>query len=177
MRLLLMILACALVPASGGCARPEPVPGGAVAGAAPRADPPSHYEEGTWLRVCVLSAGHLREVEVRYDVTTGDSATAQGRPFSEAYPVDSSYAAVHRWFVEGEMLPIAGREFPLEKYGLPRLIRVHEVERFGVYRGVPVFVEAGTAASVPDVVYLPVRPGCEFQPYQQAYTVGAVRGR
>jgi hypothetical protein len=51
---------------------------------------------------------------------------------------------------------------------------VNEVARAGDFQGVPIFAEAGQAR--PDVIYLPVRPGCEFQPYQVETKAGNVRG-
>jgi hypothetical protein len=40
---------------------------------------------------------------------------------------------------------------------------------------VPAFAPAG-AGERPDVVYLPTRPGCEFQPYQRRDVALKVRG-
>jgi hypothetical protein len=55
------------------------------------------------------------------------------------------------------------------------VLGVNEVARMGDYMGVPVFGEAG-ATGATEVIYLPVRPGCEFQPYQVDVKVGGVRG-
>jgi hypothetical protein len=60
------------------------------------------------------------------------------------------------------------------RYGLPRVLGVNEVTRMGEFQGVPLFAEAGQ--SRPEVVYVPVRPGCEFQPYQVETKTGSVRG-
>jgi hypothetical protein len=40
---------------------------------------------------------------------------------------------------------------------------------------VGVFTEA-SATGTPDVIYIPVRPGCEFQPYQYEVPARGVRG-
>jgi hypothetical protein len=40
-----------------------------------------------------------------------------------------------------------------------------EIVRAAEYKGVGVYVEAGIQG-VPEVIYIPVRSGCEFQPYQ-----------
>jgi hypothetical protein len=61
------------------------------------------------------------------------------------------------------------------KYGLPRVLGVNEVTRVGEFQGVPIFAEAGRTAPY-EVIYVPVRPGCEFQPYQTEVKVGGVRG-
>jgi hypothetical protein len=52
---------------------------------------------------------------------------------------------------------------------------VNEVTRTADFQGVPVFAEAG-ATGATEVLYVPVRPGCEFQPYQLDVKVGGVRG-
>jgi hypothetical protein len=65
-----------------------------------------------------------------------------------------------------------GRRFV--KYGLARVLGVNEVTRVGDHMGVPVFAEMGQTR--PDVIYVPVRPGCEFQPYQVETKTGSVRG-
>ncbi|HEX8272093.1 MAG TPA: hypothetical protein VF615_05545, partial [Longimicrobiaceae bacterium] len=59
--------------------------------------------------------------------------------------------------------------------GLPRVVGVTEVSRTGEYQGVGVFTEA-SATGTPDVIYIPVRPGCEFQPYQYEVPARGVRG-
>lgn len=50
------------------------------------------------------------------------------------------------------------------------------MRRAGEFRGMPLFAEAGDTG-IPAVLYVMVRPGCEFHPYQVDYVVGAVRGR
>jgi hypothetical protein len=39
-----------------------------------------------------------------------------------------------------------------------------------------VFAEPGADARRPEVIYVPTRPGCEFQPYQAEAKAGSVRG-
>jgi hypothetical protein len=39
------------------------------------------------------------------------------------------------------------------------------MERIGEHAGVPLFSEAGWRGPL-EVLYIPVRPGCVFQPYQ-----------
>ncbi|MEX2570958.1 MAG: hypothetical protein WD737_06605, partial [Gemmatimonadota bacterium] len=57
------------------------------------------------------------------------------------------------------------------KFGVTRVIQPPQLQRVGDINGTSVFAEAGsTPAAAPaapyDVLYVPVRPGCEFQPYQ-----------
>jgi hypothetical protein len=96
-----------------------------------------------------------------------------GRPFGQAYPATApAYAAGAAWYIQGDRITVDGRRFV--KFGLPRVLGVNDVARAGEYQGVPVFAQAGTAR--PDVVYVAIRPGCEFQPYQTEVKSGAVRG-
>jgi hypothetical protein len=122
--------------------------------------------------VCVVENGALREVAAAYNTATGDT-TVNGRAFAQAYPGTTGYAAGATWFINNEPITVMGRRYV--KYGLPRVLGVNEVSRMGDYMGVPVFAEAG-ATGATEVIYLPVRPGCEFQPYQVDVKVGGVRG-
>ena len=126
----------------------------------------------TTLRVCVIQDGALTEVEAQYDPATGDT-TVGGVRFSERFPATTGYAANATWFINNEPITFNGRQYA--KYGLPRVLGVTEVNRIGEYQGVSVFAETGATGS-PDVIYLPVRPGCEFQPYQYEVKTGGVRG-
>ncbi|HEY0037713.1 MAG TPA: hypothetical protein VGB66_13540 [Longimicrobium sp.] len=136
----------------------------------PAPDPP--IVTATTISVCVVENGMLRNVEAEYTSATGDTTVA-GRRFGEAYPATApAYAAGTGWYIQGEPIMIDRRRYV--KYGLPRVLGVNEVTRVGDHQGVPVFAETGTTR--PDVVYVPVRPGCEFQPYQSEVKSGAVRG-
>jgi hypothetical protein len=134
--------------------------------------PPETRLSARDLQVCVLENGALRHVRVDYDTRTSDT-TFNGRPFSEAYPETTGYAADASWFITNEPVPLNGRRYV--KYGYPRVLGVTEITRVGEHQGVPVFAGAG-ATSATEVVYLPVRRGCEFQPYQINTKVGGVRG-
>lgn len=123
--------------------------------------------------VCVLREGAITNVEVSIDPQRGDTLL-DGRPFAEAHPAGSPpYAAASPWYIDHHPLPFRGRT--LMKYGLPRVFEPEELRRAGEFRGMPLFAEAGDRG-VPDVVYVFVRPGCVFHPYQIDYQVGAVRG-
>ena len=62
------------------------------------------------------------------------------------------------------------------KYGLPRVLGTRDVNNAGTVNGVSVFAEPGANAQRPEVIYVPTRPGCEFQPYQTEAKTGSVRG-
>jgi hypothetical protein len=61
------------------------------------------------------------------------------------------------------------------KFGLPRVLGTGEVSGAGMVHGVNVYAERGADAR-PDVIYVPTRPGCEFQPYQAEAEARTVRG-
>jgi hypothetical protein len=112
-------------------------------------------------------------VRVRYDTQTGDT-TVDGRPFSEVFPPDPpGYAAAAPWMVLNEPIRLRGNRYV--KYGQPRVLGPGEVERAGEYQGTPLFREAGESGD-PVILYIPVLPGCVFQPYENTANVGAVRG-
>jgi hypothetical protein len=126
----------------------------------------------TPISVCVVQNGALTTVTAQYNRTTGDT-TVNGQRFSVAYPATTGYAASATWYINNEPITVNGRRYV--KYGLPRVLGVNEVTRVADYMGVPVFAEAG-ATGATEVLYIPVRPGCEFQPYQVDVKVGGVRG-
>jgi hypothetical protein len=84
-------------------------------------------------------------------------------PFAQAFPATVGYAAGQTWFIQDQPIRVRNREYV--KFGVPRVIQPGELTSFETYQGVPVFVGTG-APTPPDVIYVPVRPGCEFQPYQ-----------
>ncbi|HEU0015920.1 MAG TPA: hypothetical protein VFQ45_19740 [Longimicrobium sp.] len=124
------------------------------------------------ISVCVVTDGMLQNVSATYNTATGDT-TVNGQPFSVAYPTGSQYAANATWFINNDVIVVNGRRYA--KYGLPRVLGTTEVSRTADYQGVGVFTEAG-ATGATEVIYIPVRPGCEFQPYQLEIKTGAVRG-
>ncbi|HEX8358902.1 MAG TPA: outer membrane beta-barrel protein [Longimicrobium sp.] len=159
---------------------------GGRAAALPLAPPPPPFEAAplpvppvatepmapTTIQVCVIENGVPTNVQAQYASTTGDT-TAAGRPFAQAYPATApGYAANAAWYIQGEPIMLDRRRYV--KFGLARVLGVSEVTRVGEHQGVPVFAEAGTTR--PEVVYVAVRPGCEFQPYQTEVKSGAVRG-
>jgi hypothetical protein len=113
------------------------------------------------LTVCVVRNGVLGEVPVSYDPATGDSLY-EGRRFRDAFPTDSTFAASAAWYHAYEPIMMFRRRYV--SYGLPRAMPPGSVVARGEYRGLTVYVDSG-ASTTPPVLYLPVRPTCEFQPY------------
>jgi hypothetical protein len=128
------------------------------------------------IRVCVVQGTMLADVDAIYLPGQGDTVVAvagQRRPFASVYPSTApAYAAGTRWYIDTMPIRVANREYV--KFGLPRVIAAGQLTRAGDYEGIGVFAETG-AGSPQSVLYVPVRPGCEFQPYQQQATI-RVRG-
>jgi hypothetical protein len=138
---------------------------------APPPPPPPPPAMAT-ISVCVVQNGMLANVQAQYDPASRDTMV-DGRAFRMAHRADAApYASGAAWYIQNEQITVGGRRFV--KFGTPRVLSVNDVVRAGEYQGIPVFAEAGAARS--EVVYVPVRPGCEFQPYQTETKVGAVRG-
>ena len=124
------------------------------------------------IRVCVVEGTALREVEAMYNPATGDTTVA-GQAFSTAYPATTGYASGATWYINNEAITINRRRYV--RFGLPRVVSPTDVTRTGEYQGVGVFTDA-SATGTPDVIYIPVRPGCEFQPFQLEQQTRGVRG-
>jgi len=128
--------------------------------APPRPAVTGFYPRFRLLRACVVQNGELAEVQFQYDVLTGDSVY-QGVPFPHAFPAGPGYAEAADWYATNEPVRYRGQWYV--KYGNPRLLKIEEIARVGENDGVGVYVAGGDAD--PQVVYLPLRSGCVFQPY------------
>ena len=103
-------------------------------------------------------------------VVTVVMVAGERRPFATAYPATMGYAATQDFFVQDRPVCFQNREYV--RFGLSRIVTPADLNRVGEFQGVPVFAETGAPAR-PGVVYLPVRPGCEFQPCQLRQQVRA----
>jgi hypothetical protein len=115
---------------------------------------------------CVISNGVLKVIEVDYDPATGNKTVMVNNvktPFEKAYDNKKDYAEGTTWFMNNEEVKLGAQTYV--KYGLPRVLGVNEIQKSSTYQGVNVYVEAGFTG-VAEVIYIPVRRGCEFQPYQ-----------
>ncbi|HEX6913387.1 MAG TPA: hypothetical protein VF142_23480 [Longimicrobium sp.] len=151
--------------ASGGlaCAPPPPV--------TPRVVLPPPVPGTTTVRICMVQDGWPREITAQVDPVTNDT-TYDGQALSAAFPADA-YAGSRAFYVEDHPVTFNGRRYV--KYGTPRVLAPGDVTRAGEFMGVPVLVQAG-ATGTPEVLYVPVRAECEFQPYQLEVKTGGVRG-
>jgi hypothetical protein len=167
------LLACAACSRAPQPEAPAPVSAPAVASFQSQpAALPTPSDGGLKLDVCVVRNGRLETVTVPYEQITGDT-TAPGKRPAQVFGDSVGYAEGATWFIRNEPIALAGRRF--EKYGMIRVIGPADVAPVGEYQGVTVFAEPANAAR-PSIVYLPVRRGCEFQPYMSAVVTSTVRG-
>ena len=119
------------------------------------------------VRKCVQLGSEIVEVDANYNAETEEYTVIHrdGRevPFEEAYPTDSTYAANAKWYTENDAIKVQRAQY--QKYGLPRVLSSIDVGYLATYRNVPVFAE-DPILERQEVIYIPVRPGCEFQPYK-----------
>jgi hypothetical protein len=121
------------------------------------------------IEVCGVRGGELARVPAELDPATGDT-TVNGVAFRDAFPA-SETAGEAAWLRGGEPVVIGRQRFV--PFGPPRVIDPAQLARVGEFRGIAMF---GVPGARLDVVYVPVRQGCEFQPYQVESKVGPIRG-
>jgi hypothetical protein len=114
------------------------------------------------IAVCVAAPTGLSVVEALYDPVTGDTTVA-GTAFAARHPAKAPvYAAGAGWFAASDTLRLDGATYV--KLGVTHTLQPGQLVRVGEVAGTGVFVETGDGGPN-GLVYLPVRPGCEFQPY------------
>jgi hypothetical protein len=149
---------------------PVPLPPPPPPAPAPAPAPPATRE----ITVCVVTPqGQIQNVTATFNPATGDTLVA-GQQFRTAHPATApTYAAGANWYVTTDQLRFTNRDFV--RFGVSRLItQPAQLQRVGEFQGTHLFAEAGATAPY-DVLYVPLRPGCEFQPYQAREAV-RVRG-
>lgn len=127
--------------------------------------PPLASSAPTRLILCVVEDHRLRDIDAAVDPATGDTLV-HGRRFSEVYPSTAPPYAMHMsWYQnhDGDFIQLGSDYFI--RYGRPRSISAAALARVGSLQGVPIFAERAALPRI-DMIYLPVRPGCTFQPYQ-----------
>ena len=122
-------------------------------------------EDGRWVLSQVGDQRHGRVQLLGIETGGVMPDPHTGEQFSLPMPAHTRYAESARWFVDNESIVVAGRR--IVKYGMPRrILEWHLLERYGSLEGVPVYVETGTGATVPEVVYVLVNAEGWLQPYQ-----------
>lgn len=134
--------------------------------------PPAPAPTMTPIRVCVVEAGELREVDAMVNPATGDTLVNQRR-FADVYPATMGYAAGQDFYLRNEAITLNRTRYV--RFGLTRIVPATALTRAGEFQGVPVFRDR-SATGTPEVLYVPVRTGCEFQTYQREQAVRGVRG-
>jgi hypothetical protein len=141
---------------------------GMVGCAGPAAD--HHTTAGGVLRaqsvndisICVVDHDSLLMVQAAILPGTNDTVVG-GRKFSDLYPaVSPPYATGSDWYPRNASILFRGSRY----HGVdhpPQAIRSELLQHVGDHEKVPIFVEVGD--TLPEILYLPVRPGCIFQSY------------
>jgi hypothetical protein len=138
------------------------------------AGPPARAQE---VRVCVAVGDELRDFTGWIDPRTGDTLVAE-RPLRQVLP-DARYAQGQGWFEKNEVITLRQRQFV--KYGLPRSLSAADLREPGLrtvgqIHGVHAFV-VKLETGPPEILYVPVDPGCLFQAYYMGVTTGEdIRG-
>lgn len=126
------------------------------------------YPAWNAINICMLDAGKLTTINGYYNSGYGDTIVIKDNKrsmFRAVYKnLTEGYAATRSWYIESK--PITYLKHKYVKYGLPRILGANEIDKTGEIQGVPVFVEKGIPGTA-EVIYIPVRYGCEFQPYQK----------
>lgn len=161
MRALPLLVAILAAGCTRGAPPAPPAPAPDTVRAARLPPPLSSVTIPSDVRYCIVRNGHLESVDVQIGFT-GDAVHA-GVPLSRAFPADSTYALNAKWYVYSGFIQVAGGLYV--KYGLPRILAPTDVVPVAAYRGVTVFAEPAANPRRPEAIYIPVRPGCEFQPY------------
>ncbi len=139
---------------------------------APAPAPEPVRQEMTPIRVCVVEAGELREVDAMVNTATGDTLVNQRR-FGDVYPGTTGYAAGQDFFIRNEAITFNRTRYV--RFGLTRIVPANALTRAGEFQGVPIFRDRASTGTA-EVLYVPVRTGCEFQTYQREQAVRGVRG-
>lgn len=127
--------------------------------------------------VCVIAHGQVGLVEARYDSVT-HSWLVDGSPDSLAYrPTPPPYADTRDWFAQRQAVQYRGHRFQM--YALPVIRLPAEVKRLGEFKGIALYAEAASASDVenPGIIYAPLSPGCQYQPYYFFDETGPVRSK
>lgn len=112
--------------------------------------------------ICVVDHDSL--LVVRAAIVPGSNDTLAGdRKFSDLFPtVSPPYATGSDWYPRNRSILFRERRY----YGgnhPPQAIEPELLQRVGDHEKVPIFSEVGD--TLPETLYLPVRPGCIFQSY------------
>lgn len=90
-------------------------------------------------------------------------------------PAPPPYADTRAWFVSMKGLILRGRR--MQFHALPVVLLPAERMRFVEHDGVTLYMDPEASREpFPPIVYAPISPGCQFQPYYYFDESGSVRG-
>jgi hypothetical protein len=118
----------------------------------------------TTLCVVDLSARRgLRVAKAQKEEKSGRVFLVEGRKRRKLRTArEDGYAASEAWFRGEEPIRQYGRRYV--KYGPRRVVPASALTRGADHRGTPIFIDRASAER-PAALYVPVEPGCVFQPY------------
>jgi hypothetical protein len=127
---------------------------------------PARYTD---TRICIVDRSAptgLREAVVQKDEKRGTLYLNEGGDLHRLSATRArGYAKNERWFSrKSPIRQYARRYLP---YGPRRVVPVSALTRGADHEGVPVFLDRRDVKQ-PDALYVPVEPGCVFQPYVPA---------
>ena len=133
---------------------------------------PVHAQALQTVQICYVDSGGLNIADAEYDPATGRATmTYQHERVEVDYAnyagthVGGPYASEAEWYTNGEAIEWNGHRY--EKFGLPRVLGATDIVLTGRYERVPIFAE-WSGDKTPEMLYIPIRMHCEFQPYRLA---------
>lgn len=113
--------------------------------------------------LCIVTERGLQNVAVT--ITPSGDTLVDGKNYHEVFPPAAPlYAVATDWYTQREPISFSGHLY--FAYGPPRRPLISEVRPLGEYRGTPVFGSRQSGPEpFPDVLLVPLRPGCVFQLY------------
>lgn len=140
---------------------------------------------GLWIATVLALLGTAGRAAAQAEMVTTCVARGAGMPLFRMPASDTAafqdslrraeplpragYAGEQPWFNSFERVNFPSHYRPgLGKHSRPRFIDGHLLRRVGEYQGVGVYAATDVWWRV-EVLYIPVRAGCEFQPYRTAH--------
>ena len=116
--------------------------------------------------VCVVDRSArrgLRTVEAQREVGSGELFLSEGGKRRRLeVSADRGYALSEPWFREDREIRQYGRRY--SKHGPRRVVPASALTLGADHEGIPVFLDRNDIER-PSALYIPVEPGCIFQPY------------
>ena len=95
----------------------------------------------------------------------GETVRGNGTDEDVVRSAGAEQADIVMTLTEGDNRNALAAQLAKHTFGVPRVIAATQLTSGGTFRGTTVFTETGITGPA-QVIYLPLRPGCEFQPFQ-----------